>query len=156
LAAAAAGRLEAAEAELNMALEHHADLPMPIELGRTLMLLGRVRRRQRRRRPAREAFVAAREAFASAGAAGWEGAARRELDRIGSRSSSIDELTPTEWRVARLAASGMTNRQVADVMVLSPKTTDGALTRVYTKLGIHSRAELGAWIARGPSQERMG
>ena len=156
LAAAAAGRLDAAEAELNTALEHHADLPMPVELGRTLILLGRVRRRQRRKRLASEAFVAARDAFASAGAAGWEAVARRELERIGFRSSSLEELTPTEWEVARLAASGMTNRQVADAMVLSPKTTDGALTRIYTKLGIHSRAELGAWIAGAPSRQRMG
>jgi DNA-binding CsgD family transcriptional regulator len=156
LAAAASGRLDAAEAELNTALEHHADLPMPVELGRTLMLLGRVRRRQRRKRLASEAFVGARDAFASAGAARWEAAALGELDRTGFRPSSVDALSPTEWEVARLAASGMTNRQVADAMVLSPKTTDGALTRIYTKLGIHSRAELGAWIARGPSRQRMG
>ena len=156
LAAAASGRLEAAEAELEIALEHHADLPMPIELGRTLMLLGRVRRRERRKRRAAEAFVGAGDAFASAGAAGWQAAARRELDRIGFRSSSADELTPTESEVARLAASGMTNRQVADAMVLSPKTIDGALTRVYAKLGIHSRAELGVWIARGSSRQTEG
>ena len=156
LTAAASGRLEAAEAELNIALEHHADLRMPIELGRTLMLLGRVRRRQRRKRHASEALVGARDAFASASAAGWEAAARRELERIGFRSSSVDELTPTEWEVARLAGSGMSNRQVADAMVLSPKTIDGALTRVYAKLGIHSRAELGAWIARGPSRQTEG
>ena len=156
LASAASGRLDSAEAELSIALQHHADLPMPIELGRTLMLLGRVRRRQRRKRSASEALVAARDAFASVGAAGWEGVARRELDRIGFRSSSVGQLTPTEWEVARLAASGMTNRQVADAMVLSPKTTDGALSRVYSKLGIHSRAELGAWIAGGPSRHRMG
>ena len=152
LAAAASGRLHAAEAELDIALEHHTGLPMPVELGRTLVQLGRLRRRQRRKRPATEAFVAARDAFASAGAAGWERTARRELERIGFRSGSLDELTPTEWEVARMAASGMTNRQVADAMVLSPKTIDGALTRVYAKLRIHSRAELGAWIARGPSR----
>jgi DNA-binding CsgD family transcriptional regulator len=156
LAAAASGRLGDAQAEINIALEHHAGLAMPIEYGRTLLLLGRVRRRQRRKRPAREAFIAARDSFASAGAAGWEGAARRELDRVGFRGSMVDGLTPTEWEVARLAASGMTNRQVADAMVLSPKTTDAALTRVYTKLGIHSRAELGAWIALGPSRQKNG
>ena len=156
LVATASGRLDAAEAELDIALEHHTDLPMPIELGKTLLQLGRLRRRQRRKRSATEAFVAARDAFGSAGAAGWDRTARRELQRIGFRSSSLDELTPTEWEVARLAASGMTNRQAADAMVLSRKTIDGALTRIYSKLGIHSRAELGAWIARGPSTQRRG
>ena len=62
--------------------------------------------------------------------------------------AGVHELTATEREVARLAAGGMTNRQVADAMVISPKTVDGALTRVYGKLDIHSRAELGAWIAR--------
>ena len=49
--------------------------------------------------------------------------------------------------VARLAARGMTNRQVAEALVMSPKSIDAVLGRVYGKLGIRSRAELGARIA---------
>lgn len=148
LLAATAGSLAVAEAELQSALRHHRGLPMPIELGRTLLHLGRVRRRRRQKRLAGDALERSREAFAAAGAAGWERAARHELDRIGHRSASADELSPTELGVARLAARGMTNRQVADAMMLSPKTIDGVLSRVYAKLGIHSRAELGARIGR--------
>ncbi|MEO6577679.1 MAG: AAA family ATPase [Candidatus Limnocylindria bacterium] len=156
LLAASAGNLALAEAELDTALQHHRDLPMPIELGRTLLHLGRVRRRRRQKRVAGEALERSRAVFAAAGAAGWEGAARRELDRIGHRSASADELSPTELGVARLAARGMTNRQVADAMVLSPKTIDGVLARVYAKLGIHSRAELGARIGQGSDPHSEG
>jgi DNA-binding CsgD family transcriptional regulator len=49
--------------------------------------------------------------------------------------------------VAELAASGLTNREVANVAFMSPKTVQANLTRVYRKLGIHSRAELGARMA---------
>jgi DNA-binding NarL/FixJ family response regulator len=55
-----------------------------------------------------------------------------------------DELTPTEQRVAELAGSGRTNREVAQELFMSPKTVGVNLTRVYRKLGIRSRAELGA------------
>jgi DNA-binding CsgD family transcriptional regulator len=112
------------------------------------MHLGRLLRRRRKKRPALDAFTSALGAFESAGAEGWARLARAEGARSGSRTVGVDELTATEHEVARLAAGGMTNRQVAGAMVISPKTVDGALTRVYAKLDIHSRAELGAWIAR--------
>jgi DNA-binding NarL/FixJ family response regulator len=56
-------------------------------------------------------------------------------------------LTPAEQRVAELAASGLTNRQVAAALFISPKTVESSLARVYRKLNIRSRAELGARIA---------
>ena len=148
LVAAAAGDLEAAILGLTEAAKEQAALPMPVERGRTLMHLGRVHRRRRKKRAALDAFNEAITTFESAGAAGWTRLARAEAERASSRSVGVDELTTTEHEVARLAAGGMTNRQVADAMVISPKTVDGALTRVYAKLDIHSRAELGAWIAR--------
>jgi DNA-binding CsgD family transcriptional regulator len=64
------------------------------------------------------------------------------------RGPDPDELTATEARVAALAASGMTNREVAAAAFLSPKTVEANLSRVYRKLAIHSRAELGAWLAQ--------
>lgn len=148
LAHAASGSLDAAAMQLEAAIGHHADLPMPVELGRTLLLLGRVRRRQRQKRSALDAFGRAEATFSAAGALGWVAVARREIARAGRRPGALDELTTTEHEVARLAATGMSIRQVADALVLSPKSIDGALTRVYAKLGIHSRAELGAWIER--------
>lgn len=148
LVAAASGDLQAAVHELTEAVEQQAALSMPVERGRTLVHLGRVHRRRRKKRTAVEAFDAATALFESAGAAGWARLARAEAERTGSRPGGVDELTTTEYEIARLAAGGMTNRQVADALVISPKTVDGALTRVYAKLDIHSRAELGAWIAR--------
>jgi DNA-binding NarL/FixJ family response regulator len=56
-------------------------------------------------------------------------------------------LSPSERRVAELAASGMTNRAIAAEMFISPKTVDTNLTRVYRKLGIHSRTQLGRWVS---------
>ena len=152
LMAASDGDLDAAIGHLQAAMAHHEVLPMPIERGRTLLHLGRVMRRRRQKRPAADALANALLAFEEAGAAGWASQARRELDRIGVRPDTADGLTATEREVARLAATGMTNRQVADAMILSPKSVDGVLTRVYAKLDIHSRAELGAWIAREASQ----
>lgn len=58
--------------------------------------------------------------------------------------TSAFELTATERRIAELAASGLTNRQVAEQSFMSPKTVEANLARVYRKLGIASRAELGA------------
>lgn len=156
LLAASRGDLADAEEALDQAIVVHEALPMPIELGRTLLQLGGVRRRRRRKRLASEALERGRAVFAAAGAAGWARVADRELARLGERPSSADALTATEWEVARLAATGMTNRQVADAMVLSPKSIDGALTRIYGKLGIHSRAELGARIAREIGTHREG
>jgi DNA-binding CsgD family transcriptional regulator len=147
LIAAAQSDLASAREHLRVAVEAHESLPLPVERGRTLMLLGRVLRRQRKKAEASDALEAAVQAFSSAGAMGWVARARREVTRGGVRGSGADALTATEREVARLAGAGMTNRQVAEILVLSPKTIDGALTRVYAKLGIHSRAELGSWNA---------
>ena len=64
--------------------------------------------------------------------------------RLGLRHGGPGELTETERRIAELAATGMTNRQVAEAAFVSPKTVEANLARVYRKLGIRSRAELGA------------
>ena len=66
---------------------------------------------------------------------------------MGLRRSAPGELTAGERRVAELAAGGLTNREVAARAVISPKTVEANLARVYRKLGITSRAELGARMA---------
>jgi DNA-binding NarL/FixJ family response regulator len=78
----------------------------------------------------------------------WAGRTRQELRRIGLRPPASDQLTETERRVAELAASGLTNREVAARLFVSPKTVEANLARAYRKLGISSRAELGARLAR--------
>ena len=65
-----------------------------------------------------------------------------------------DELTATELRVAELAAAGITNREIARAVFISEKTVEAHIARVYRKLGIRSRAELGARMAAIPQATR--
>jgi len=81
-----------------------------------------------------------------AGAHLWAQRTRAELDRAAARRTG-DGLTDSEKLVANLAASGLTNRQVAAQLFMSPKTVEANLARVYRKLGIRTRAELGARLA---------
>jgi len=92
--------------------------------------------------------VAARENFERLGALRWVDRCRSELGRLGpQRSRDRDSLSPSEQRVAELAARGLTNREVAAKLFISPKTVEANLTRAYRKLEISSRAELGQWLA---------
>ena len=83
----------------------------------------------------------------------WAGRARRVATlglTLGRRARvRATSRRASEERVARLAAAGLTNRQVANALQISPKTVEAHLARVYRKLDIHSRAELGARIALG-------
>ena len=76
------------------------------------------------------------------------------IGRIGIRRSRGIELTESERRIAELAATGMTNRQIAATVLASPKTVEANLARVYRELGITSRAELGARIAEPAAGSR--
>jgi DNA-binding NarL/FixJ family response regulator len=81
--------------------------------------------------------------FGEMGAELWAARARAELARTKVPRNRETVLTPSERRVAELAASGMKNRDVAAALFVSPKTVEFNLARIYRKLGIHSRAELG-------------
>ncbi len=133
---------------------------LPFDLGWTLLVQGRLCRRARQRRAAADALQRALEIFEGLGAPVWAEQTKAELERVGLRRAK-QELTATELRVAELAASGMTNREVAAQAFMSPKTVEANLARIYRKLGIHSRAELGARIessrvASGTSERRAG
>ena len=78
----------------------------------------------------------------------WADRARAELARTTSAQPE-SQLTPSEQRVAELAASGMTTRDIAAALFISPKTVEANLARIYRKLGIQSRAELGRLIGDG-------
>ena len=145
---AARGDTDGAVQALEEALGHHQHLAMPFELGRTLLVMGQVQRRAKRKRAARQHLQRALEIFESLPAPLWAERARSELSRIGLRPPAPLALTATEERVAGLAASGRTNRQVAQALFLSPRTVEANLARVYRKLGVSSRAELGAAMAR--------
>lgn len=144
--------LAAARGDLELALDRadaaeallRQDDDSPFELARTLLSSGEIRRRFRRKREARDRLSEALERFDQLGAPLWAARARAGLDRIGLRPSAPLELTPVESEVARLSAQGMTNREVAAAVFLTPKTVEGVLARVYGKLAIRTRAELGA------------
>ena len=138
---------DAALAAFAEALRHHDAVDIPFDRARTLLALGVVRRRRRERGLARDALRDALAIFEPLGARLWAERTRGELDRLGLRRGSGDELTEAELRVAELAATGRTNREIAAALYMSPKTVDANLGRVYRKLGIGSRAELGAWVA---------
>jgi DNA-binding NarL/FixJ family response regulator len=146
------GDLAAAADALEDALAAHAQLPLPFELARTELVAGQVHRRRNERRLAGEAFDRSIALFVGLGAPLWADRAIAERERLGLRRGTNDELTPTEEQVAALAASGLTNRRIAEHMFISTKTVEANLSRAYRKLGIHSRAELGALMSeRGRS-----
>jgi DNA-binding CsgD family transcriptional regulator len=142
--------LDAAERALEVAVREHEHLPMPFERARTLLALGLLLRRRNERRRAQDLLSQALAGFAELDAPLWAARARRELRPLGGRPTSRVGLTPAEQRVADLAGSGMTNRQVAAALFISPKTVEASLARVYRKLQIRSRAELGAHAAVNP------
>jgi DNA-binding CsgD family transcriptional regulator len=147
---AAHAELDVAERSLEDALQEQERLPMPFERARTLLALGLLLRRRNERRRAQEQLTHALAIFEELGAPLWVARTRRELRPLGGRPTSRVALTPAEQRVADLAASGLTNREVASALFISPKTVESSLARVYRKLEIRSRAELGAHSAVNP------
>jgi len=120
----------------------------PFERARDLLVLGRLQRRARQKAAAKESLGQARALFDELPAPLWSERAGEELARIGLRRASPDGLTESERRVAELAASGLTNREVAAQLFMSPKTVEANISRVYRKLGINSRAQLGARLGQ--------
>lgn len=140
------GRLSEALGAIDRALTALGSIdPMPYERARTLFVKGRIERRMKRRAAARTTLEEARALFGDLGARLWIERTRAEITRIGGPAPN--GLSPAEMQVATLAARGLTNRQVAEQAFVTPKSVEGILERVYAKLGIHSRAELGAWAA---------
>lgn len=138
----AGGDLEGAALAVDEALRQHERLEMPFERARTLLAQGQLLRRRKQRRAARAALSEALSVLERLGSPIWVARAEAELARAPVRRAGAD-LTATEEEIGRLAASGMTNRQIAERAFLSTKTVEHNLARVYLKLRIHSRAELG-------------
>jgi DNA-binding CsgD family transcriptional regulator/tetratricopeptide (TPR) repeat protein len=129
------------------ALELHGDVPSIFEEGRTELAYGERLRRARRRVEARGHVRRALALFEQVQAVPWIERTRAELRASGEtirRPDPVtrDELTPQELRVATLVAEGMSNRDIAAALFLSPKTVEAHLGRAYRKLGTRSRAEL--------------
>jgi DNA-binding CsgD family transcriptional regulator len=130
-------------------------LPMPFERARAVFVLGQLRRRRKEKLLARQALSEALTEFEGLDTPVWADRARHELARIPQRRSATG-LTPTEQTIARLAAEGLTNREIADRTFLSPKTVEVNLTRIYRKLGVRSRAVLASRFAAGEEPETLG
>lgn len=143
---AALGRAKEGAVRLHAAVDLLRRLPLPVELVRTLIALGAVERRARRRNAARAALAEALETAGRIGAAPLAVRAGDELARLdaGERGGEAGgpELTPAEARIAELVGGGATNREVAAELFISVKTVEGALSRVYRKFGVRSRTAL--------------
>ncbi len=119
----------------------------PFDRSRIHLLYGEHLRRQRRRTLARAQLTTALEGFESIGAEPWAARARNELRATGSTArkrdpSMADQLTMQEVQIARYVADGLSNKEIAAQMFLSPRTIDSHLRNIFAKLGITSRVQL--------------
>ena len=129
------------------ALAHHARAQDAFERARTLLLFGEEERRHRHRGAARKHLIEAVDTFEVLGARPWYDRARNELRAVGGRVDvpvGPNPLTTQELAVARQAANGLTTREIADTLFLSPRTVEFHLSNAYRKLGIHGRSGLAA------------
>lgn len=141
------------EEEFAAALRGHASR---FERARTELRLGERLRRDRRPTAARVPLRSAQQAFELLGAQGWAARARAERAAVGERPKRsetgvpalLHELTEQELRIALLISEGVTNREAAAALYLSPKTVGYHLGKVYDKLGVRSRTELAHLLAR--------
>lgn len=150
----AAGLIERGDAALPLlteAVEVLSDSGARLEHARALYEFGAALRRLGRRADAREPLRQALDLAVQAGASMLADRARGELVAAGARPrrdriEGRDALTASERRVAKLAAEGLSNREIAQSLFLSRRTVETHLTHVYQKLDITSRAQLGAAI----------
>jgi DNA-binding CsgD family transcriptional regulator len=148
LVTAAQGDMDQACTHAEAAVGHHERLRQPFELGRTLLVRGKVERRAKHRAVARESLTRALELFDELGAPLWAEQASAELARIPGRSRASAELTETERGIAELVAEGLSNKEVAARLFVTVRTVEANLTKVYAKLGIRSRTELASRFRR--------
>ncbi len=134
------------------AIELHERTLDVFEQARTRLAYGARLRREQQRSRSRAELRAAFETFERLGAEPWAEQARAELAATGETArrrdpSTLDDLTPQEFQIARLLAGGMTTREAAAAAFLSPKTIEYHLRNTYRKLGINTREELAAALA---------
>ncbi|GII68158.1 LuxR family transcriptional regulator [Sphaerisporangium melleum] len=121
----------------------------PFARAHTQLAYGEWLRRRRRVAQAKPLLRSARETFDALGALPWSERARRELRASGERSEQRpvevrDRLTAQELQIVQMVAEGMTNREIGERLYVSHRTIGAHLYRIFPKLGITSRAELGA------------
>jgi ATP/maltotriose-dependent transcriptional regulator MalT len=124
----------------------------PFDGARLRLAYGAWLRRRRRVAESRDPLRAARDAFDRLGATPWTDRARRELRASGERSleqpiARPEALSPQELQIARMAADGLSNREIGERLFVSHRTVGSHLYRIFPKLGIVARSELGAALA---------
>ena len=133
---------------MNEAAAAYEALGLRFDHGRTLLALGRGQRRLRKWGDARRTLEQAIAVLEEIGSPGWVESARSELSRVGARRPTpAGELTPTEQRIAELAAEGLANKEIARTLVVTVHTVEVHLSHAYAKLGIRSRSQLAARLA---------
>jgi DNA-binding CsgD family transcriptional regulator len=138
---------EVAESLYRESIAHLAGTRVRLELARTHLLYGEWLRRERRRLDARKQLRIALEAFTSMGTEAFARRAERELLATGERArkrtvDTLDQLTPQEEQVARLAAKGATNREIAAQLFITQSTVEYHLRKAFRKLDVKSRTQL--------------
>jgi DNA-binding CsgD family transcriptional regulator len=143
-----------AERHFTEALRWHSGAGRPMEEARTRLVYGEFLRRRKRRADAAAQLTSAVEIFDRLGAAAYGRRARSELAATGLAAARAEApgvlaaLTRQEYQIARLAAEGKSNREIAAELFLSPRTVGYHLYKAYPKLGISSRTQLAGVLAR--------
>ncbi len=138
---------EIADGLYRESIAHLSGPRLRLELARTQLLYGEWLRRERRRLDARKHLRIALEAFTSMGVGAFAGRAERELLATGERArkrtvDTLDQLTPQEQQIARLAANGTTNREIAAQLFITQSTVEYHLRKAFRKLDVKSRTQL--------------
>ncbi len=152
LLTAAEGDADTALLSFEQALGALQGFTFPLERGRALLSLGVVLRQTQQKTAARKALQEALTLFEELGAKLWAERAQAEIRRISGRQPRTDGLTETELRVAKLAAQGRSNKQIASELFMAVGTVEAHLSRVYRKLGIRSRAALTGHLTDRPDE----
>jgi DNA-binding CsgD family transcriptional regulator len=129
----------------------------PFDLARIRLYHGERLRRAKAAGQAREQLTAAANTFSRLGAQPWAERALQELRACGGHATApappaAAVLTPQQWEIARLAAAGMSNKQIGERLFLSPRTVSTHLYQLFPKLGVSSRAALRDALERRPGQ----
>lgn len=145
---------DALDVHFAAAMDLHAHSLEVFETARTQLAYGSRLRRARRRVDARPVLREAVETFDRLGAVPWADLAAVELRATGATArrrepGTADTLTAQERQISRMLAGGMTTREAAAALFLSPKTVEYHLRHVYTKLGVSSRTDLAGALDAG-------